>query len=325
MQNHASVALIMMAGLGSIAAAQDAPPERALIAQARGIVTRHGEQVWQGYATAPDSVLLIEGEQEFLLCHEGPAEGFTRLGEEPLTGCDQRIRDRVFPPGLLASFPAIDGAPTTVIGTLDATGRSAGEWVLTLLHEHFHQWQDAVPGLYEQALALDLSDGDETGMWMLNYPFPYEMPETVAAARALAGRALDALHTAGTPDFRPAALAYLDARTRFLATLSERDARYYELQAWKEGVARWTELAIARAGAGDDPYLLDQQQTQEARMQRGLETVDLADQGRVAFYALGSAEAEIINGLWPDWTGAYLDNAYDMGALFQQALNASAP
>lgn len=326
MRVRSLAALIMAAGLTGLASAQSTQTlERALIAEARTIIAHHGDRVWPGYAAAPDSVLLIDGEQEFLLCHEGPAEGFADLGTEPLTGCDQRVRDRVFAPNLLASFPAVDGVPTIVIGTLDATGRSVDDWMLTLLHEHFHQWQDATPGLYQRALALGLDGGDETGMWMLTYPFPYDTSDTAAAARTLADRALNALHAVGMPAFRSAVLAYLEARDNFLATVSERDARYYEFQSWKEGVARWSELAIVRSVAVGELELRDRQREQEARMQAGLEAVALSDQGRTAFYALGSAEAEILDRLWPEWTGAYLDNAYDMRALFERALNRPTP
>jgi hypothetical protein len=44
------------------------------------------------------------------------------------------------------------------------------------MHEHFHQLQDSQPGLFQKIDELGLSHGDSSGMWMLNYPFPYEMP-----------------------------------------------------------------------------------------------------------------------------------------------------
>ena len=41
------------------------------------------------------------------------------------------------------------------------------------MHEHFHQLQYAQPGYFQAVAALGLSHGDQTGTWILNYPFPY--------------------------------------------------------------------------------------------------------------------------------------------------------
>src|SRR5205823_11170202 len=48
---------------------------------------------------------------------------------------------------------------------------------ISMLHEHFHQLQDSQPNSYAETEALNLSHGDQTGMWMLNYAFPYDSPE----------------------------------------------------------------------------------------------------------------------------------------------------
>ena len=51
------------------------------------------------------------------------------------------------------------------------------------MHEHFHQLQWAQPEYLKAIDDLGLSKGDATGMWMLNYPFPYDNPEVGAAVR----------------------------------------------------------------------------------------------------------------------------------------------
>jgi len=40
------------------------------------------------------------------------------------------------------------------------------------MHEHFHQLQNGQPRYFQAVQDLGLSHGDNTGMWMLNYPFP---------------------------------------------------------------------------------------------------------------------------------------------------------
>ena len=296
------------------------PAHAALIAEARDLVAGHGEAVWPGFATAPDTLILIDGETEFLLCHEGEGEGFEALGREAVTGCDLRRRDRQFPPTFLASFPAVDMTPSIVVGTPEATGRAPGNWMRTLIHERFHQLQDSRPGAFQRAFDLDLHGGDQSGMWMLNYPFPYQDAAAGEAARAFAEAGLAALDARGTPHFRDRAQAYFEARSAFLAAVSEADARYYEFQAWKEGAARWTELAMMRAAAGQDAAYSGQQNAQEERLADSLEAVDLPRQGRVAFYALGAADAEILDQLDASWRERYLDGPLALGPHFEAAL-----
>ncbi|WP_300530893.1 hypothetical protein [Maricaulis sp.] len=317
------IKFILAAG-AAVTLAQDEQPRpdlTALIAEARNIAVQHGETVWTGYADAPGTIILIDGETEFLLCHDGPAEGFTRLQRDDVTGCALARRDRNFPPNFLASFPAVDGTPSIVVGTPEGTGRTPDDWMVTLLHERVHQYQDSQPDSFARAMALDLHGGDQTGMWQINYAFPYEDADTAAAVRQLADLALMAVQQRGEPGFEAAAQDFVRERQAFLASIDPADARYYDFQSWKEGVARWSELAIARAGAEDSARLAGFAAAQNARMIRGLEAVDLPRQGRVAFYALGSAEAEILEHLDPAWRSRYLDEMYDMSALFQQTLS----
>ena len=55
--------------------------------------------------------------------------------------------------------------------------KTSTPWIIMLLHEHFHQLQDSQPNFYADVSALNLSGADKSGMWMLNYPFPYDRKE----------------------------------------------------------------------------------------------------------------------------------------------------
>jgi hypothetical protein len=295
------------------------PAQAALIVEARDLVERHDDAVWPEFSDAPDTLILIDGEIEFLLCHEGEGAGFEPLGVEPVTGCDLRRRPRQFPPTFLASFPAVDGTPSIVVGTPEATGRAPANWMRTLIHERVHQFQDGRPDMYARTLALGLDGGDQTGMWQLNYAFPYKDEGAAEAARAFAEAGLEALAARDGADFRSRALAYQAARSAFLASVSEADARYYEFQAWKEGVARWTELAMMREAAAQDEAYAGQRNAQEERLSDSLEAVDLARQGRIAFYALGTVDAEILDRLDPAWRRSYADGPLALGPHFEAA------
>lgn len=285
--------------------AQATPPLE-LYATARRIAETVGEQFWPGFADAPFQILLIEGDTETLVCGEGPGEGFTPAGIDPATGCETATRPRQFDPTFLASFPAVDGIPTIVVGTPEATGLTPSRWMFTLLHEHFHQMQDAQPGGWEAVLALDLHDGDMTGMWMLNYPFPYDDPAAGAALRSLAGAAAMALDAHGD-EFESAYAAYRQARANFLATVSERDARYWEFQLWKEGAARWTEFELARQ-SGRQHEVGDQRR----RMIRELEEMDLAGWRRTCVYALGAADAHLLQQVGVAWRETYWTEPFSL-------------
>lgn len=302
-----------MLGLIALLALEAPPPEPlALYARARATIETHGDALWPGLADAPFRMLLNDGEREFLVCGDVP-DGFEPAGTDAATGCSLAAREARFGPNLLATFPLF-GVSTIVIGTPEQTGQTPRAWQQIVLHEHMHQFQDSHPAAsYAAIQALDLHGGDETGMWMLNYPFAYDDPATAEAARSLADAALAALD-ADADGFDTAFNAYAGARAAFIAGLTEADTRYYEFQAWKEGVARWVELALARL-EGDT----DEAARQEARLRQELRDLSLPDWQRVAFYALGSADAELLERRGADWRTAYFDQPFQLGTHFVSA------
>jgi hypothetical protein len=277
------------------------------LAEARAYAAHDGETVWSGYGQAPFGFLLIEPEREVLLCQPGQVEGFSPDGADAATGCARAVRPRSGMPDRLLAAMAIFGPPSTIVmGTPQSTGRSRGSWVRTILHEHFHQYQDEQPGMYERQKALGLSDpADKSGMWMLNYPFPYA-DATVGAAYARASDALaDAVEARGKPEFPAAFDRYLAARAAFQASVPERDWRYLEFELWKEGVARWTEVTLGRRYP--DPEVRKAADALDAAALKQLRKPDLATQQRELVYAYGAAEAALIDSCKPDWRKAYFD------------------
>ncbi|MBS0296438.1 MAG: hypothetical protein JSR45_09010 [Proteobacteria bacterium] len=277
------------------------------LAEVRAYAARDGDTVWPGYGQAPLGFLLIEPEREVLLCQPGRVEGFTPDGSDAATGCARAIRPRSGMPDRLLAAMAIFGPPSTIVmGTPQSTGRSRASWTRTILHEHFHQFQDEQPGMYERQKALGLSDpSDRSGMWMLNYPFPYA-DAAVGDAYARASNALaDAVEARGKPDFTAAFDRYLAARAAFQASVPERDWRYLEFELWKEGVARWTEVALGRRYP--DPEVRKAADALDAAALKQLRKPDLAAQQRELVYAYGAAEAALIDSCKPDWRKAYFD------------------
>ena len=106
--------------------------DRVRIAEAFRLSERLGERVWPGWRGVPFAVLLVTADREYLVRHPRPSADFTRLGHDPLLGGEVFVRRRVFPPTLQATFPAVGGVATVVIGDAEHTGLRSTAWVLTL-------------------------------------------------------------------------------------------------------------------------------------------------------------------------------------------------
>lgn len=306
--------------------------DRVRLAEAFRLADAVGDRVWAGWSGAPFAILLVTPEHEFLLRHPRPSDDFTPIGRDSLLATDVFVRPRTFPPTLLATFPAVGGVPTIVVGQADGTGRTSTHWVLTVLHEHFHQLQYSQPGYYEGVAALDLAGGDTTGMWMLDYPFPYDSSAVQARFAALA-HALDSALTqhpssGGARDPRELTRTVSGARARLRVALAADDDRYMAFQMWQEGVARYTELQVARLAAGPGYVESDafralpdhvEYATAAAEIEQGIRTglrdVELGASRRVAFYPAGAAMALVLDIAVPGWRARYLAQDFSLEPL----------
>lgn len=293
----ASIAVTLSSG----ALAAELPP---ILQPIRAFAATYGDILWPGYVSAPFGFLLIGEDKETLLCQPGTPRGFTAEGVEPVTGCTRWSRGRSgLPANLLAAMPVLGPPSTIVMGTFAGTGQSRPAWVRTVLHEHFHQWQTALPGYYERVDALDLSGGDRTGMWMLNFAFPYESASAGPAYAAASAKLAEALDQRGNPGFLPAFDRYLAARAHFAAAVSPRDWRYLEFQLWQEGTARWTEIQLGKIYP--DAEVREASIALERHTIAQLGRPALAAQRRELAYPLGAAEAMLMSACGPAWRSAY--------------------
>ncbi len=296
-------AALLLTAIAPVAA--DTPSDLSVrIADAQAFARGPAESVWTGYGDAPFSVLITGPVRETLLCRPSAPPGFEALDRDAATGCEAHGRPRgALPDTLLAAMPIFGPPSTIVVGTPESTGLGAAAWSRVLLHEHFHQWQTSLPGYYDRVAALDLADGDQTGMWMLNFPFPYDDKTVVAAHRAASLALAAAIATRGTPRFRPSLNDYLRARTAFSRTVDERAWRYAEFQLWQEGVARWTEIELGLRYP--DASVQTSARQLEARTMVEIATPDLASGRRLFAYAFGAGEAMLLEACAQGWRSAY--------------------
>lgn len=302
--------------------------DRARIAEAFHLADTLGDRLWPGWSTAPFAVLLVTPDQEFLVRHPKPTPDFARLGDETILGAPVWSRPRQFDVNLLASFPAVGEVPTIVIGQPENTAaKTSTPWVLTLLHEHFHQMQYSQPGYYPGVGALGLAGGDQQGSWMLNYPFPYGKPEVQAQFARMCARLDAAVRQEPGERTTSGVRAYLEAKRALRGLVSPDDYKYFSFQLWQEGIARYTEYRmgeLATSGYSPSaafaalrdctPYVAASQAMLD-RIHTQLTTVMLGDAQRSAFYPVGAAEGILLDRVNPGWRRQYAGAGFTLDGL----------
>jgi hypothetical protein len=332
-KNSLGVLLILFFSL-TTAFAQNQPAlsalDRTRLAEAFRLGDQIGDRIWPGWSKAPFAVLLVTPETEFLIRHPKPSADFTKIGYDALLKSDVYYRKRQLDPGLLATFPAVGGISTIVIGQAENTSvKTSTPWMITLLHEHFHQLQDSQPNFYPEVNALGLSHGDQTGMWMLNYAFPYDRTEVQEQFVLMSKLLADAINE--DEDVRaPKAKvrAYLEARRKFQAMLAPDDYKYISFQFWKEGIARYTEYRVAQLAATkfrpskefralpDYKSLADVARETQERIFRQLAKQKLGESKREVVYSYGAAEGLLLDKIRPGWRRRYWVEKFDLGKFF---------
>lgn len=329
----ATLSLLCALLFAQVTSAQDHPTipdiDRVRLAEAFKIGESLGNQVWDSWDKAPFAVLLVTPDYEFLIRNPRPSDDFTLIGYDSLLQSKVYYRARTFSTNLLATFPAVGGVPTIVIGQAENTlKKTSSPWVITVLHEHFHQLQDSHPDYFRDVDSLDLSGGDKTGMWMLNYPFPYESSKVDSQFVTMTGLLLKALNSEGQSDLDANAGAYLTARGKLGTMLDSADYRYFSFQIWQEGIARYTEYRIAElAGREYTPSaafraLKDYEPFDQVAngIKTGIITelfgLQLDQSRRVAFYPIGAAEGLLLDRVNPGWHKRYFTEKFYVDRYF---------
>ena len=305
--------------------------DRIRLAEAFRLGDKLSEKVWQNWSKAPFAVLLVTPENEFLIRHPSPSKDFAEIGYDKLLKSKVYWRKRTFNQSFLATFPAVGGVSTIVVGQAENTWvKTSSFWTVTVLHEHFHQFQDSQAGFYKDVLALDLANGDETGMWMINYPFPYQDKKLNEDFSAMANQLAKALETTDGQAFQTEFNAYLKLRKAFNASLSEKDYRYLSFQLWKEGTSRYTEIKIAELASDGYKPVKDFTKLKDYKTYRevadhwkrktieSLKTMRLDKLQREVVYAYGAAEAMLLDRADSDWKSRYFTEKFYLDKYFEE-------
>lgn len=297
------------------------PADEIRLAEAFRIVAAVQDSVWPGWSAAPMTVVLIGPDREVLIGAKPPA-GFEPMPDRPGLPSPLASRPRTFDEHFLATFPALGLGPTTLIGRPESTRKTSTTWVLTVAHEHFHQLQMSRPGYNAAVDTLGLAGGDSTGMWMLNYPFPYDSSAVAQRFDALASQ-LAGVVEHPSPSGRD---AFWHRYRTFLNGLEARDRRYLEFQTWQEGVARYIELRTAEAAARNAPppeafralsdysTYRDAARSLRADIVSQLRESNLREKHRIMFYPFGAGLALLLDQSDASWRRAYFDDHFQLAS-----------
>lgn len=345
--------ILVAAALVPAAPARAAVPTEALaeeqlllVREASRIVDKFGDELWDGWSRTPKPTLLIDDEREYLL--NFPPE--TRL-PSGFTPTQQQFMGRLIysrPVELAATlrtaFP-IEGLPTAIVGVWQPNIETPTEWVITLLEQWFHVFQ-LQRGEDDKVRELELDDGAGLS-WQIDYPFPFDDPD-VGNAMLLLGQALydvwsraDELPREGQRDLltRTAWAALQNLRTVLVLKHGEPAYRFFQLEAWRDGVARYSSLILAREAARAE--VLDRyertdgfEQLAEEQSYADVWQEHLASRfwmirtagadGRrdgTSFDAIGHGLAELLDNVSPDWKERYFERGVWLDDLLAESLD----
>ena len=295
--------------------------DKVRIKEAVNISNRFSEAIWKGMGDVPFVVLFVTDNIEFLLNHPYPSPDFKISEEDSILETKIYYRKRQFSKTLLATFPAVNGVPSIVAGTPENTGKNSTDWIITLLHEHFHHYQYVQKDYYSSVAGLNLSGGDETGMWQLNYPFPYDSLPVNNQYRKYATALSKAVETNDNKKLKKQFKEFAFERNKLTHLLANADYRYFSFQLWQEGIARYTEYKFLQLMDNYDPSpdvlalhdFISFSEFKKQFLKSNLESVTvlrLNKEKRVCFYAIGMAEGILLDKLNPQWRSQYLSKKF---------------
>lgn len=305
--------------------------DRIRLAEVFKIKEKLGNRLWKNHDKTPFAVLLVTPETEFLVRHPKPSKDFTLIGYDKLLQSNVYHRKRQFNPGFLATFP-FEGTPTIIIGQAENTeAKTSTPWVAIAFHEHFHQLQYTEPDYYKSVNALNLSGGDQTGMWMLNFPFPYEAENVKKQVRTLCDLLVEALETKDNSALKTKLDSYLKEREKLVGMLKPDEYRYFSFQLWQEGIARYTQYRMAKLIAENYKpgkaftSLKDYKSFKAAADEilvstmQELKTLKLDGYKRVTFYPFGAGEGLLLDRVKPNWRENYFTEKFYLEKYFSAA------
>jgi len=293
------------------------------IREAITISKKFGDNLFPGYSKVPFAIVLVTDSIEFLMYHPNPTPDFILMYKDSILKSNIYYRRRTFSQNFLATFPAVNGLSCIVVGIPENTQKNSSEWIITLLHEHFHQYQNSAPDYFKSIDDLKLSGGDESGMWMLNYAFPYDSIPVKIQFENYSRALYKTVNNISNNKFNLYFKKYIEERKKLQNLLSPSDYRYFSLQLWQEGLARYTEykfldLLVNYTPSKELLSLPDFETFNKLKHEMYKDEVEsllknkLNEAQRIAFYSIGFAEGLLLDKLNNKWRNKYLEKNFTL-------------
>jgi hypothetical protein len=302
--------------------------EAYLIKEAKKISQELGDKLWPGTGKIPFAIILVTNSTEFLMYHPYPSNDFAPAGNDTILKTPVYKRPRIYNKEWLATFPAVNGVNCIVVGTVANTGRSETDWMITLLHENFHQFVYSSPGYYDAVKKLNLSGGDETGMWMLNYPFPYDSMPVIKQYEKYSTALANAVKAVNKKTFKQQYRLFKKEKNKFKKILRPDDYSYFSFQLWQEGLAKYTEYKFLELLAsyqmsteilnmtGFTPIKTYTKEFYDNEL-KNLQILQLSAEKRICIYAVGFAEGLLLDVINKKWRRHYLVQKFSTDSFYK--------
>jgi hypothetical protein len=316
----------------SITAAPQAAPEFAEAIEAWHLLSAYGDQVWPGWGTSRIPLLIRDGEDDLLIGHPAPPQGFGLLPDT--TVADQSIYRRA---GHLVPVPAataweVDGVWSVAVPTRDEFQRAidaqlgkgvvqldAVNYIRAIVHEAFHAY--AMNAIHGQVPDFG-ADVDEAKMIQRLSTLP-DLDKLYAAE----GQALvKALQTPDEQIARETAAEFLNLRRARRSAGDQEMAAYEQTTEWVEGLARYADVAVMRRAGEATTTPLDQAINYPAANEVWQQFLDQLsnpaaspDGFRGRYYLLGAGQAFMLDRFKPDWKGRAFKGKQSLEDLLEQA------
>ena len=295
--------------------------DRIRIHEAEFLFKKFGNQVWPGINRVPFTLLVIDDTMEFLINCAKPGPEFRNVGYDSILSTQVYVRRAKNPDNSMAVLPVVNGQNAIVAGLPEKTGMTSTAWIITLLREHFYHYIYQDGQYYDDLNRLKLGKGDSIGLWIMNYPFPYESASVIKEYGRFSKALHDALKNLDSDNFDLFLQTYAKARTAFKKGLRADEYKYFSYQVWQEGVAHYVEYKflesmekykpsyLVQQLADYTPYEVYKQQLFKDELDNLL-SYKLTEQKRNCFFLIGFAEASLLDYLNPNWKKLYLKNKF---------------
>ena len=297
----------------SFPANADIRKEIALIHATDYIIHHFGDSIWDNISKTPLRILLITDSLEYLFNHDNPGTSFEWYQYDSMLNTNIYVRPKKFPPFLRATFPAVNGIDCIVAGNPKNTEKSDEGWIIMLLHEHFHLYQNENRQYKENIalLAQRISKGNNN--WMLDYGFPYNDTTINELFKDYSHSVYETCNSLNKNNFNEEVKQCVTGCSEIQGHLSPDDYDYFRFQIWQEGIATYTEYQYLNKLSLNcqyfkDVYALDYTLKDEILLKaytNYLLKTDLQKSQRNLFYSLGLLEGIIKDKTNPEWKTDY--------------------